>query len=188
MIFKEYILWSQGDTRAADSPIIIDGVRVREREGNEAFSYISTVNGICKWVQFPESDVKNGDEFVDEVSPSFKVFLNNKKDLLITSHFTDVDDAARRIVYAFCSKGPDFQKAADRLKEAADLIGRTCNSADIKLLERWHYNQMKKKSRILIIVLILLALMIILTIILLYHFGYINFNTIESLWTKIKNN
>jgi len=187
MIFKEYILWSQGDTRAADSPIIIDGERVGEREGNEAFSYISTVNGICKWTQVPEGNIKKGVEFADEISPSFKLFLNKQRDLLITSHFTDVDDAARRIVYAFCSKGRDFQKAAERLQEAADLIGRTCNSADIKLLERLHIIT-KKKSKTLMIVLILLALMMILTIILLYHFGHINFNTIESLWTKINNN
>ena len=185
MIFKEYILWSQGDTRAADSPIIIDGERVGEREGNEAFSYISTVNGICKWTQVPEGNIKKGVEFADEISPSFKLFLNKQRDLLITSHFTDVDDAGRRIVYAFCSKGDDFQKAAERLQEASGLIGRTCNTADIKALERL---RIKKKSKTLIIVLILLALMMILTIILLYHFGYINFNTIESLWTKIKNN
>ena len=177
-------MWSQGDTRASESPIIIDGERVGEREGNEAFSYISTVNGICKWTQVEENKIKKNVEPADEVSPSFKVFLNKHKDLLITSHFTDVDDAARRIVYAFCSKGLDFQKAAD-------LIGRSCNTADIKLLERWAKNlhdEEGKKNKTMIIVLILLALMIILTIILLFHFGYINFNTIESLWTKIKNN
>jgi len=145
MIFKQYILWSQGDTRAAESPIIIDGERVEEREGNEAFSYISTVNGICKWTQVTEGNIKKGLEFANEISPSFKLFLNKQRDLLITSHFTDVDDAARRIVYAFCSKGNDFQKAAERLKEAANLIGRKCNSADIKLLERLHIKKKKKK-------------------------------------------
>lgn len=187
MKFKEYILWSQGDTRTAESPIIIDGERVGERESHESFSYISTVNGICKWIQIEEDIIKKGVEFANEISPSFKLFLNKQHDLLITSHFTDVDDAGRRIVYAFCSRGYDFQRAAERLKEASGLIGRMCNSADIKLLERLHIKK-KKKSKTLIIVLILLLLLIILAIILLYHFEYINFNTIESLWKKINNN
>lgn len=179
MNFEKYILWSQGDTRAADSLFIKDGESIGEKESDEFFSYISTVNGSYKWHQMEDSIKKI--EFADEISPSFKLYMNKLGDLLITSHFTDVDDAGRKIVYAFCSKGCNFQQAAERLKEASGVIGRSCNSADIKLLERLHFIK-KKKREILIIIFILIILITILTLILLYHFEYINLNSIESLW------
>jgi len=141
--FNNYILWCQGESPTAKSVTMIDGEKVDGTLEQEVFDFLCMTpdseqgdnqNG---WkVVFQNNRTKTFDSVKAEklLSPSFKLFEDEKGYIMIHSHFMDKDESDRRIVYMFCTKAQNYKIAGNTLLKASEVIGRHPNPADIQFM------------------------------------------------------
>ncbi len=98
-----------------------------------------------------------------EISPSLLCYEDINKNILIRSHFINLDDSGRRIVYSFCARSSKMEETCKLLKSIANDVGKNCNEKDFDFLIK--LEQLKKKSiiifRVHICLLIILAIVMI---------------------------
>lgn len=138
MQFGKYILWCQSAVPTDEDTLTVDGMQPSGAARSEAFAFLNTgnfsvVNGkkhiwrsvVMKWFAGK----------IAGVSPSFALYWDCAANLLVRSHFLDVDNSGRPIVYMCCLKCSHVSNAGEMLRQAADSVGRECNPADVEMTE-----------------------------------------------------
>ena len=99
------------------------------------------------------------------VSKNFKMYLNPKKGLLVSSHFLTNDEAGRAITYAFFCDKTDMPAFARRVfNDYCSVVGMKPKEADSMAIEKLLNLYLKRKAilTVSIAVLILLIILILL--------------------------
>lgn len=164
--FNNYILWCQGESPTARNISMIDGEQVDGSSGQEIFDFLCMIpnyeqvgnqNGwklVFENKRNKEYDLANKEK---DLSPSFKLFDDEKGHVMIHSHFMDKDESGRRIVYMFCTKAQNYKIAGKTLLKASEIIGRHPNPADIQFMIIRSYWKVYRIVLYLLVCLILIA-------------------------------
>ncbi|MDO4526087.1 MAG: hypothetical protein Q4B61_12245 [Bacteroidales bacterium] len=113
------IFWTQNESPLIPNTLIIDGTR-SEFEGNKLQNEAMKILGST-------SDWK----VIDYVNSSLKVKFKDDEGYLISSCFTDVDEAGRPMPFMFYSNATDFLSVVDELRDHFKHLNRTYNWSEL---------------------------------------------------------
>ena len=144
IVFNKYILWSQSFSPTEDDTIIIDGEQVKGEIRQYAFEFLSIgLNPIIEgemhtWKKIEVNNQKCELKIKthERTSPSLSFYLDNFQNLLLKSHYEDMDSAGRHIAFIFCIPLSLLSEAGDILNDASSIISRKCNKNDLEYINK----------------------------------------------------
>ena len=166
----KYLLWRQGESPTTDDTILIDGEKAHGVEGQEAFNFMSiglklVIDG--KQHIWTEKNIKDKikkfqSETGETTSPSLSVYTDNfrPRHLLIKSHYNNVDNVGRRIVFLFCTPiTSSLSDVVELLKEASMKTNMECNVADLHFIEQ-KLTIKKNINKLVVVTVLIIAILL----------------------------
>ena len=128
------IMYTQNESAMVKNTIVVDGVQYNDFTTGiaaESFRFINDKSGeTTDYVWLIELLKKCG----LGISRNFQ-FKKDKTGMFVKGCFKEVDELGRNMPFLFYMKSADVKEVCATLKEYAGNIGRSCNEADLKIVD-----------------------------------------------------
>lgn len=164
------VLWFQRETLSTIDTLLYDGKSVDDDfVRQQIFQYINhfPITGKSIWklcYKVSDNKIKKQESYGYNLTPGLAYFRNRLDNtILISSHFKDLDEVGRRIVYLFYAPTSEMSEACKLLLDVTKCNGKTCNEDDLKFIDDIDKKRKKKSfyKKIIFILLIIILIFVL---------------------------